>query len=342
MSNDIQPISPQEAVQTYLRDRETELADASLKAHEYRLQHFVRWCGGNGRGVENMNDLSGRDLHEYKLWRREDGDLNRVTLKTQMDTLRVFVRFCERIDAVHDGLHEKVVSPSLSGGEDQRDVMLSGDEAKKVMDYVTQFEYASFEHVVLALLWHTGIRTGTARAIDVPDYQPGKARIRLRHRPEEGTPLKNGGEGERFVALTPAMCNVLDDWITHRRPDTTDDNDREPLLATTTGRPATATIREAVYRLTRPCEYTGDCPHSREIGDCEATDDRRKTASKCPSSVSPHAVRRGSITHHLTNDVPEQIVSDRMNVNPDVLSKHYDERSEDMKVEQRRGYLNNL
>ena len=51
-------------------------------------------------------------------------------------------------------------------------------------------------------------------------------------------------------------------------------------------------------------------------------------ASTCLSSVSPHAIRRGSITHHLSEDVPEKVVSDRMNVNLDVLEKHYDRRTE--------------
>ena len=59
-------------------------------------------------------------------------------------------------------------------------------------------------------------------------------------------------------------------------------------------------------------------------------------------NVSPHDIRRGSITHFLTEDVPEKVVSDRMNVGQNVLDKHYDKRSEEVKVEQRRGYLDNI
>lgn len=65
---------------------------------------------------------------------------------------------------------------------------------------------------------------------------------------------------------------------------------------------------------TRPCLRGGDCPHGREPETCEAMDDTKKRASRCQSSVSPHALRRGSITHHLSSDVPEKVVSDRMNV----------------------------
>jgi hypothetical protein len=38
-------------------------------------------------------------------------------------------------------------------------------------------------------------------------------------------------------------------------------------------------------------------------------------------------------------DIPEKAVNDRMNVGMDVLDKHYDKRSEQVKMEQRRGYL---
>jgi len=35
-------------------------------------------------------------------------------------------------------------------------------------------------------------------------------------------------------------------------------------------------------------------------------------------------------------------VSDRMDVSRDVLDKHYDRRSEEVKLEQRRGYLDHI
>lgn len=65
-------------------------------------------------------------------------------------------------------------------------------------------------------------------------------------------------------------------------------------------------------------------------------------ASKCPSSRSPHALRRGSITHHLREGTPEKVVSDRMNVSSDILERHYDRRSEREKMESRREFLRDL
>jgi len=40
----------------------------------------------------------------------------------------------------------------------------------------------------------------------------------------------------------------------------------------------------------------------------------------------------------LSEDVPEKVVSDWVNV----LDKHYDKRSEQVKIEQRRGYLDEI
>lgn len=73
---------------------------------------------------------------------------------------------------------------------------------------------------------------------------------------------------------------------------------------------------------------------------CEARP--RNHSSKCPDSLNPHAIRRGSITHSLNNDMPDKVVSDRANVSPEVIEQYYDRRSEREKMEQRRDYLDNL
>jgi hypothetical protein len=99
-------------------------------------------------------------------------------------------------------------------------------------------------------------------------------------------------------------------------------------------------MRERVYELTQPCQYGEDWPHGRDPDDCEAR--KYGFRSKCPSSVSPHSVRRGAITHFLASDVPIPIVSDRMDVSREVIDKHYDKRSEEQKVEQRRDYLTDM
>jgi site-specific recombinase XerD len=111
MTQDLEPIAPQKAVDLYLAQREDDASERTVQAHRYRLKHFVRWC--EQEDLTNLNDLTGRRLYEYRLWRKDDGDLNPVSLRTQLSTLRAFVRFCESIDAVESGTHEEILLPIL-------------------------------------------------------------------------------------------------------------------------------------------------------------------------------------------------------------------------------------
>lgn len=334
----LEPIDPETALELYLADKQNDLAEASLEAHRYRLQHVVRWC--DEKDIENLNTLTGRQLHEYRLWRRNEGDLGKVTEKTQMDTVRVFIRWLESIDGVEQDLSEKVLSPSITPTENSREVMLDTDRANEVLTQLEKFEYATVQHVGIAIMWHTMMRVGGAHALDVGDYDPDEQFLEVHHRPETGTPIKNKGDGERLVAISESLCDLLDDWLDSQRPDVTDDYGRRPLLASRQGRTQKSTLRSYVYRWTRPCALGNECPHDRDPDQCEAME--HKCASKCPSSVSPHAIRRGSITHSLNSNMPDKVVSDRANVTQRVIEQHYDQRTEREKMEQRRDYLDDL
>jgi integrase len=335
---ELEPIAPDAAVELYLEDRRSELSEASLHDHRSRLGHFIRWCAQ--RDITDLNGLSGRDLHRFRLWRRSEGDLAPISEKTQMDTLRVFIRWCATIDAVPADLHAKVVSPSMSDDE-TRDVMLDREVAETILDHLSTYEYASRRHVCPLLMWRTLLRRGAVRTLDVDDYDATEMSLSVTHRPETGTPLKNGPRGERFIGLQEETCAVLDAYLADRRSGVECDDGREPLLATAKGRLHVTTIQSYVHSVTLPCTYTNACPHGRVIAECEAAK-TRTDASKCPSSLSPHAVRRGAITHWLASDVPEPVVSARGNVSMDVLKKHYDRRSERQKMEQRRKYLDEV
>ncbi|WP_336326522.1 tyrosine-type recombinase/integrase [Halovenus sp. HT40] len=334
----LEPINPDTALELYLADRENNVTEATIYSHRSRLGHFVRWC--DEQGISNLNNLTGRQLHEYRLWRRDEGDLSPAAEKTQMDTLRVFIRWVESIDGASEDLHVKVRSPNLTGGDNVRDVMLEEDRAEELLEYLRRYEYATRPHAVLTLMWHTMMRVGAIRALDIEDYNSEEQSIQVVNRPESGTRIKNGLDGERFVALSDEVCMVLDDWIDQRRPEKTTSHGREPLVSTSHGRVHRSTLRRDCYRYTRPCISTGQCPHGRDIEDCSATE--RDNASKCPSSVSPHALRRGGITHALSEEWPMKAVSDRANVSEQVLEMHYDQRSEKAKMEQRRDYTDRL
>lgn len=336
MSDDLEPLESEEGVELYLDVRSGEVADETLQSHRYRLQQFVAWC--EEQGIENLNTLDARTLHQYRLARRDDG-LAEVTLRGQLSTLRAFLQVMADLDAVNDGLGETVRLPSLSAAQEVSESTLEPGRAEAILAYLNRYHYASRKHVTMLLLWNTGLRTGALRAIDLGDCElegdrPG---IHVCHRPEEGTPLKNADKSERWVALRSETARVVSDYIDGPRNDVQDEHGRQPLVTTRQGRPHTSTVRTTLYVVSRPCWIGEACPHDRDPETCEAME--HHSASRCPSSRSPHDVRKGAITGHLREDVPTQVVSDRMDVSEDVLTQHYDKRNEREKMNQRRQYL---
>lgn len=332
MTHELTPLSPQEAVDLYLAQREEDSSARTVQAHEYRLKHFVRWS--DEEGIRNVNDLTGRLLYEYRQWRRQDGGLNTVSLRTQLSTLRKFVRFLEQVDGAVDGLHDKIVLPTLDDGEDSRSEMLEAEKATEILDYQRRFNYASKTHVLLQLLWETSMRMGAIHGLDVGDLDTEQRLLRIVHRPDEETSLKNKERGERIISIKEETCEILEDWIEHNRPEVTDSFGRHPLIATEHGRMSQSNLRAVVYHNTRPCQYGKGCQCTEQY--------KYSYASRCKHSRSPHACRRGSLTHLLRNDVPKAVVSDRADVSPNVLDEHYNQMTDMEKMEQRRGYLDNV
>ncbi|WP_267639649.1 tyrosine-type recombinase/integrase [Haloarchaeobius amylolyticus] len=321
---ELEPITPREAVDLYLDTRKTELAASSLTAHRSRLGHFIRWC--DEQDITNLNDLTPRDFTKFSIWRRDDGDLNNVTLNTQLHTLRVFIRKCEAFQAVLPRLHVYVEPTRLAPREGVRHAFIEPEIAKRIIKHYRKYEYASLDHVVLEILWATGVRTGTLRSFDLDDWNSGERRLNAQHRPETETPLKNGEDGQRPIVVSKPAAEVIDDYIKTNRNDITDKHGRKPLITTRFGRPARQTIRNIIYRATLPCVYSGECPHNRNPTTCEWNQNRH-SASTCPSSRSPHGMRKAAITEARKRDIPIEAVSLQMNVSPEIIRKVYDKRT---------------
>lgn len=314
MSN-LEPLAPPEGVERFLRHREPSVRESTLYNARTRLNFFIAWC--EDREIENLNSVTGRDLSDFIAWRRND--IAAITLQKQLSTIRRALRWWADIEAVEPGLAEKVHAPELPDGAESKDVYLKASRAKVILEYLHQYQYGSREHAVLAILWRTRIRRSGLRSIDHRDLRPDDHALALTHRPETGTKLKNGEDGERWIYLGPRWYQIIDDYLLNPdRHDVTDDYDREPLITTNRGRPAGDTIYRGVSKITQPCEY-GECPHNRDPETCEAR--VNSYHSKCPSSRSPHAVRRGAITHHLNSNTPPEVVSERMDVSLEVLYK---------------------
>lgn len=332
-------LKPTEAVEMYISDRTSELSDNSIESYRKRLRAFIRWCEESK--IEELSEVEGIDIHRFKV--RQQEQVAHSTMVNRLHALRSLLEWAGRIDAVDDHLYEKVVVPKDNSS---RDRAVDKETIEEILTYLQRFEYATRHHVIVELFWHTTMRLGSLRAIDVNDYHPNPKDadgpyLELRHRPATDTPLKNGEKGERIVSLQDGIRTIISDYLEHNRNDVTDEHERRPLLSTSNGRPGKTTIRNAVYAWTRPCAIGKDCPHERNLDDCEAAS-KVVEAFRCPDVYRPHDIRRGAITHLLKNDMPKPMVSDRCDVSSNVLDKHYDQRSDIEKMEQRRGYLDNI
>ncbi|MFC7230569.1 tyrosine-type recombinase/integrase [Saliphagus sp. GCM10025308] len=249
-----------------------------------------------------------------------------------MTVLRVFVRWLQSRGLVTNGLADgmTVAQPD----DASRNSKITVETAQQILSHLEKYEYASLRHTAFAFLWHTGMRLGALRSIDLDDYHPEDHYVELHHRPETETPLKNQKNSEREVNLALWCCSFLDDYIDGRRDDVTDDYDRTPLFTTEQGRASHSNLRDHVNQITRPCDYTNECPHDREITECEAT--TRLHAARCPSSIAPHDLRRSSVTYLLDEGHREELVADRVDMSVRTMKEHYDQRTKSEKRKLRR------
>lgn len=320
---------PKDAVDKYLTHVGTECVDSTVGTYEYRLADFVEWCDTNE--IESTADLTTEHLEDFYRWRRQHRDLSPSSLQSFQRTLKRFIRYCcQRHNWVRQGLHETVDVPNVDKEDRRRENEIPHEVTQSVISYLDKYEPYRCEHVVWTLLGEAGLRRGSLRALDVGDFlslEQGHF-LRLRHRPETGTRLKNGNSGERTIQISRYAAKVIEGYLDGRRNDVEDEYGRKPLLAPGPGRISESTIQKYAYRWSQPCQYAGECPRSdRDPETCRAAGNNEK-ASHCPINGATHAVRKGYITQMRREGFSKEEIEHRCDVSEDVVDDHYDMRNE--------------
>ncbi|MFA9517567.1 integrase [Halopenitus sp. H-Gu1] len=314
--------------------------------------------------------LNGRHLLRYDSELRSERDVQRNTLKNELGTIRKFLEFCIRSNAVEPAVALQVDVPSLSKDERINREKLPSERARDILDYLDRFKYASRDHVFAGLLWETGARIGSIRALDIEDVyldEDDLDRLRyqedldieesvlerilgdveppflyFRHRPETGTPLKKKDAAERPVNITEELGSIISAYLNVNRPDQTDEHGQEPLLASakSDSRLSLSGMRMRAYVLTQPCRMGKDCPHGRDPETCEAREHGGE--SKCPSVRSPHKWRTGSITWHRDRGWPPEEIAVKMATSVEMVNSVYDQPEKLKRMNNRRTFLDDL
>jgi len=363
---DLEPTEPAEAFEMWLK--QLDRADSTLQSYRYRVRPFITFCAEHG--IDNLNDLTTRNIKEFEAERRASG-LQRQTINNQFGTLRQFLRYCEDLEAVTEDVVKALDVPSLDKEDRVNTEKLIAERAEEILGNLSRYRYASREHVLFLLLWRTAIRLGTVHSLDLDDLyfgedDMGRLRRQLaehghpehvieqilddielpfilpRHRPEAGTRLKNDFAGERVINIKPWVAEVVEDYIEVNRYEVTDDADRRPLLSTRKGthRLSKSAMRNWVYILTQPCEFGAPCPHDRDPEECEAREHGH--GSKCPSSRSPHKLRTGSITWHRDQRWSISDIAEKANAGEDLIKGVYDQPEQLTRGASRRSELDKL
>jgi site-specific recombinase XerD len=325
-------LSPEDAVERFIKRRETDSTERTLRSYEARLQHFVDWC--DERDVDSIAALDPFQVDEFQLNRQRQG-YQPATVKGQIATLQVFFRYLADAGIVDDSLPRAVSVPTVEAEDLSDDTRLAADDAEALLATLREdpAHFGQPTHATLEVLWHVGCRMGALRALDLEDVDLEDGTIAFKHRPSTGTPLKNKRDGERVVGIGEPVVQTLRTYRARERFDNRDDHGRAPFFSGRQGRPSYTTIRAWSYLATQPCLHTR-CPHGRARSTCDYV--HRNHASKCPSSRSPHPVRTGSITWQLNQGLSVDVVATRVNASPATIRQYYDKASDREEFEARR------
>lgn len=341
-------LKPREAAELWLQNgRSSEgWTESTHRDYEKNIRRFLHWCANEN--IESVGELTPWDIELFRQVRQSDTNRNDepiapTTVRSTMMTLKQFVDYLKRIGAVEEDLTEAVAEavPTVSKEDATNDELLETERAVGLVNHYRNDPRtrATTKHVILEILWHVGCRISGLRALDVKDYDREQRTLTFRNRPETGTRLKRGADGERSVFISETVAEILNEWLIRERPKKADEYGRNPLISCRQGRPSISTIRFHTYLATQPC-VRRECPHGEFPKKCEYRE--RSKSSKCPSSRSPHRIRTGSITWHRDRGIPLEECSKRVNAESDTIKRYYDKADLPAELERRRQYTADL
>jgi len=100
-TNNLEPISPADAVEWYLNHRRDDVRTATLRKQDSAIGTLVDWT--EEVAIANMNDVRGRQLMRFKTWRKNETDVNTVSLNGNLAILRRFF-------VLHSSVYKSLIS----------------------------------------------------------------------------------------------------------------------------------------------------------------------------------------------------------------------------------------
>lgn len=330
-AEDAPDLDIEEAVDLFIRRNRPDWKGQTERTYRKSLDTFEEYAADED--LETLSDLSLWTVGQYTDWLLAT-DYARSTIASKQKQARRWLKWLESQGLVDIGTHLAIEPLKLDDDEQTSNDIFRPETLRAFLSaYRNSTRWrASRDHALLEVIGHTGARRSCIRALDVNDYDPEAGTLVFRNRPDSGSRLKRGDSHERKVVLSETPNRVLEEYVERERHRKHDDYGRRPLFASARGRPGESTVTGWLYIATLPCNIR-ECPHGRQRRNCEWTSQQK--ASQCPSSSSPHPVRRGSITWQLNIGRSIDDVAARAATTPSVIRRYYDQPDLDEELRRR-------
>lgn len=252
--------------------RRQDRSPATRAQYKRTIPHFIDFA--TGHEVTTPAGISPDLLDQYvdALQATHDSD---ATILTHTKNVRGWLRWLNKRGHCPERVYRILDKDELELEPSARDEALPTTVADTILERLRQQRRGSLKHAVLELLWNAALRIGGLHSLDLQDFDPGNNELRVRHRPEQGTRLKNGsqnhgrsGDGERNILLDDAAIQALVLYTQYERQDVADTHGRDPLFTTSRGRASQSTLRRTVYEATS-CRWHSTDPDTPDCdGDC--------------------------------------------------------------------------
>lgn len=321
-----------EAIDFYIGRKRPNWKGETERTYRRNLEKFELYADKSE--LDSLADLDRWNIQGFRDYLVQQ-DYARATIAGRQKTVKTWLKYLGNQGLIPTDLYRAIETIQLTEDEETSDQQLTPEDAQALLSFYRQSTKwrGTRRHAILEVLWHIGCRMCGLRALDLDDYDPNTEDLKFRNRPETDTRLKRGNTHERNVTLSEEPKKVLNLYIGREREDTRDEYGRKPLFPSQQGRPTGTTIRGWMYEATQPC-MASECPHGKRRPNCEYVP--RDSASRCPSTRSPHAIRRGSITWQRNLDRDIEKVAKRTAATPNVIRRYYDDPDYDDELERRR------
>jgi len=331
-----------DAVDRFINRKKVNWKGETARTYRKSLDTFETYLKQSSfdTSEESVADLQRWILGDYQDWLVAD-DYARATVQSKQKQARRWVKWLESQGFVEMGLHLAIEPLELSDQEQTSSKIL---EPAQINGYLAYYRNSpkwrgTRQHAILEVIAHVGARRSGIRALDVEDWDSENRKLAFLNRSERGTRLKGGDSHQRIVVLSEVPAQVVDEYLEKYRMVKNDQHGREPLFSSRQGRPTKSTITNWMYAATQPC-IMQKCPHSKERHSCKWT--KQTKASQCPSSSSPHPIRRGSITWQLNIGRKIEDVAARAATTPGVIRRYYDRPNLDAELRRRITKFDNI